>query len=158
MATEQSIIEGLIRDYGEPHFLDRDFHGYRAATRNTRMFFSMRILEDQITNGGLAQLLWNVFFHWRIIVEDCSFAYAAIGAEPQAVGMSEVTRLLAVHESACGAYVERAIATKNFAEFQSWYAVGEPAMDSPVEPLFYYSDILDTLKQSWISSHATGTT
>ncbi len=156
MATEQSIIDRLFHDYGDPRFLDRDFHGYRAAPRNTRMFFSMRVLEGEITNGGLAQFLWNVFFHWRVIADDCSYAYAAIGAEPQAAAMPEVTRLLAAHESTCGEHVARAIATKDFAEFQAWIAVGEPAMDSPVEPLFYYSDTLDALKQSWISTHATG--
>jgi len=51
--------------------------------------------------------------------------------------------------------VERAIATKNFAEFQAWYAVGEAAMNSPVEDLFCHSATLDTLKQAWITSHAT---
>jgi hypothetical protein len=117
------------------------------------MFLSMRVLEGEITNGGLAQFLWNTFFHWRAIADDCSFAYAAIGAEPQAAAMPEVIRLLATHESTCGEYVARAIATKDFVEFQAWCAVGESAMDSAVETPFYHSDALDSLKQSWISSH-----
>jgi len=154
MATEQSIIDGLFRDYGSPRFRDVDYHGYDAVPRNIRMFLSMRVLESEITNGGLAQFLWNVFFHWRVIAEDCAFAYAAIGAKPQAEAMPEIIRILATQEANCGEYVARCIASKDFSEFQAWCAVGESVMDLALEPLFYDSDALDTLRQGWISSCA----
>src|SRR5690242_11765232 len=87
MANEQSIIEQLFRDYGEARLLNRDFHGYRSAPLHLRMFFSMRVLESEIANGGLAQFLWNTFYHWRGIIEDCAYAYEAIGAKPQAAAI-----------------------------------------------------------------------
>ena len=67
---------------------------------------------DEITNGGLPQFLWNVFYHWRVIADDCSFAYAAIGAQPQAEATTDVIRLLSAHESVCGEYIERVVATR----------------------------------------------
>ncbi len=153
MASEQHIIDGLFRDYGQPAFQDRDFHAYRSASREARMFLSMRLLETEIANGGLAQFLWNVFFHWRLLTDDCVFAYAAIGAEVQAAAMPEVIRLLSAHEPACEEYVVRAVARQDFAEFRAWYSIGERAMGSPVEMLFYPSDTLNALRQSWISAH-----
>ena len=151
--TEKSIIEGLFRDYGHPRFREINFHGYSAAPRHTRMFFSMRVFENEIENGGLAQFLWNVFFHWRAVTEDCSFGYAAIGAEKQAAAMPEIIRLLEAHETMCGQYVARAMDTKDAAHFQTWYAAGERAMNTTLEELFYSNENLDILKQAWISSH-----
>jgi len=154
MATEQSIIDKLFCDYGDPDLRNKGFHGYRAAPRDARMFFSMRVLEAEIVNGGLAQFLWNAFLHWRGICDDCAFGYSTIGAMPQAAAMPEVVRILAAHESNCGAHVARAIASKSVLEFNAWYAVGETAMSSPVEKLFCQSGNLAELKQAWLSSHA----
>ena len=156
MPTEQSIIDDLIRAYGQPRFRERSFHAYRAAPRVVRMFLAMRIMETETINGGLAQFLWSAFYHWRPITADCAFAYAAIGAQPQAAAMPEVVRLLAAHEAACGAHAARAAATQSLSEFEAWYAVGEPAMRSPVESLFYHSGTLDALRQSWLTSHVGG--
>lgn len=154
MANEQTIIEQLFRGYGETRLLDRDFHGYRAAPLPLRMFFSMRVLESEIANGGLAQLLWNTFYHWRGILEDCAYAYRAIGAQAQVTAMSEIQGILELHEPECRAHIERAVGTRDLALFQEWYHSAERKMNLPAESLFYPSDALDALKETWIAANS----
>jgi hypothetical protein len=117
----------------------------------------MRILENDVCNGGLAQFLWNFFYHWRDILEDCAYAYSVIGASAQASAIPEVIRILQEHEAACSVYIERASTTKNPAGFDVWYESAERTMDSPFDSLFCDTRTLAAKRASWLSAQSGDT-
>lgn len=153
--TELQVIRALVQEYGEPELRSANFHAYMAAPRELRMFFAMRLLESEIANGGLAQFLWNAYYHWKPLCDDCSFGYSLIGADVQAAAMPTLIKALSDIEQDCGSFVIKAVANPQRNVFSEWYEVGEVALHLPEENLFLDHDGLAKMKERWLRISAS---
>lgn len=79
---------------GGPEWTSPDFDAYSNAPIELRMFLSMDKLEAEISNGGSPQLLWNTFYHWGKLLDDCEIGYGLIGGGTPAVCHSCVSPAL----------------------------------------------------------------
>ena len=94
--------------------------------------------EGEMTNGGIAQFLWNYFPRWEETLDGAERAYRAMGAEKQLAALPAIRAKLREFAPLCAKRIELA---KNEEEpgqaFEVWYESAEERMALPEEPLFY---------------------
>ena len=94
--------------------------------------------EGEMTNGGIAQFLWNYFPRWEETLDGAERAYRAMGAEKQLAALAAVRAVLRENAPLCA---KRLALAKNEEEpgqaFEVWFASAEERMALPVEELFY---------------------
>jgi hypothetical protein len=135
-AIETRIQEWFRQRYPEgPQWRLDSFHCFRDLPIELRMIPLMDVVENEITNGGPAQLLWNVFPHWRRVLADCTMGYALIGAIPQRDAIRQFHVLFEQSEKDCRSYVELACDSGELKYFNQWYEFGEGLMDGTSEGL-----------------------
>ena len=79
--------------------------------------------EGDLTNGGLAQFLWNHCRDWRGVLDGAEAAYRAIGAEAQLAALPTLRAMLAENEALCARRIALAKNERAPGEaFETWYA------------------------------------
>jgi len=144
-----------VRCSDGPGWTSPDFDCYHETPIELRVFVAMRKLEAEISNGGLPQLLWNTFYHWRELLNDCETAYGLMGADVQRDAIQAFRALFLVHEAECSKYVSRCIQERDFSYFDKWCKYGAPRMGSEREKLFWtaaYTE-LETKRKIWIDQN-----
>jgi hypothetical protein len=148
------ILQSKIYDWFERRYPDvgswtnPGFHCYQDAPLELRVVLMTNRVEADLGNGGLPQLLWNCFYHWRVVLRDAAAGYRLFGAVEQEAAIVEFQRLFERSELACGARVEECVRTQDFALFSQWCVSAQPELDSPLESLFY--DAADTKRKAWL--------
>ncbi|MCX7005765.1 MAG: DUF4375 domain-containing protein [Kiritimatiellaeota bacterium] len=131
----------------------KSFSALQEFPLEIRMFLEMEKLEGEVENGGLAQFLWNTYFHWRTILKDCEKAYELIGAQPQHAVVPQIISLCGQHEADCGRYVALATKTPEGNYFQRWYDLAEEALSTDAEDLFCSHDELEGQRVRWLEQN-----
>ncbi len=114
------------------------------------MIVSMDKVEGEIANGGLPQLLWNVFFHWRHVLTDCEAGYEIIGAIPQRNAVREFRALFERHERDCRGYIDRCVSERDFSYFNKWCDHASAFLKSENERLFYPDSGIEEVRCAWM--------
>ncbi|MBK7998688.1 MAG: DUF4375 domain-containing protein [Verrucomicrobia bacterium] len=154
-AIEAKVHRWFRQRYPEvPDWRSKTFHCFRDVPIELRMVVVTEMLEAEITNGGLAQLMWNVFFHWRTVFADADAGYELIGASAQREALKEFRILFEHYEAECRGYIERCLETGEFDYFNQWCDFGEKAMSSESENLFWMESGLRELRLQWMASNA----
>ncbi len=154
-------IEKKIHDWFQcrypegPRWTSRGFDGFRDVPLELRMIVAMDKVEAEITNGGLPQLLWNVFYHWRRLLDDCQAGYGLIGAMPQREAIREFRSLFRRYELECRRYIDQCIREKEFDYFNQWCEHGYRIMNSPRERLFYHHAGVRRQRLRWLRKNET---
>jgi len=153
-AIETQIYNWFEHRYpGGPQWTSSGFHCFRDAPLELRMVVAMDKVEAEIANGGLPQLLWNVFFHWRHVLDDCEAGYEAIGARAQRDSIGEFRGLFEQYEQECRSYIEPCIREQDFAYFNKWCDYGYAVMDSDSEGLFYTDSGVHKRRLIWMKKN-----
>lgn len=137
-----------------PRWTDPSFDGYRKYPKEIRFLLSSDKLEFEVQNGGLPQFLWNVFYHYHWILDDCEVGYEMIGAHAQSISISEFRKLCDNHKQECLKYINHCIDTRNFQVFNDWMEVASITLRSEKETLFYSDSDLQIIKETWYSSNS----
>lgn len=140
------------RDPEGPRWTDPSFSGYRDLPQELRFLLSSDKLEFEVQNGGLPQFLWNTFYHWRWILDDCEAGYEMIGARTQCLAIAEFRKLCEGHEKECRIWIFECVSTKDFQKFNAWMASAGDTLRSEKETLFYSDSGLQTLKEKWYAA------
>jgi len=111
--------------------------------------------EGDLTNGGLAQFLWNHCRFWRDVLDGAEAAYRAIGADEQAAALPTIRAMLAENEALCARRIELAKNEREPGEaFETWYADAEERMRLPEEDLFLIGeDGLNRRREAWLAAN-----
>jgi len=153
-SVETKIYSWFQRRYPDgPQWTSRDFGCFRDAPLELRMIVSMDKVEGEIENGGLPQLLWNVFYHWRHVLDDCETGYGRIGAVPQRDATCRVRLLFEKYELECRGYIDNCVREQNFDFFNKWCDYGYTVMDSGDEALFSLESDIRTRRAEWLASN-----
>jgi hypothetical protein len=134
---------------GGAGWTDRRFSRFHGLPKEARYLLCTDVLEFEIANGGLPQLLWNTYFHWRWLLLVCEGAYSLFGADAQKRAIPEFRRLLDAHDSRCRARILESVATGKFRYFELWMEEANPTLQSEKEKLFYSGAHLQPLKEAW---------
>ena len=113
----------------------------------------MDVVEGQITNGGSAQLLWNVFPHWRRVLDNCDTGYELVGAADQQGAIRDLRALFERFEEECRCYVDLARDNGEFNYFNQWYEIGEGLLGSERECFFYPTSGVREKRLTWLAKH-----
>lgn len=154
--NEEGIFDWFnVRYPGGPDWTSADFDAYRNAPIELRMFISMSKLEGEIPNGGLPQLLWNTFYHWRRLLDDCETGYELIGSIPQRDAIREFRTVFEAQEAECKKYISQCIQKHDFSYFGKWCEYAAPRMDSEREKLFWTTEYaeLEKKRKAWIDKN-----
>ena len=93
---------------------------------------------NEMTNGGLAQFLWNYFPRWEATLDGAERAYRAMGAEKQLAALPAIRAKLREFAPLCAKRIELAKnETASGQAFEVWYESAEERMSLPEETLFY---------------------
>ncbi len=94
--------------------------------------------EGEMTNGGIAQFLWNYFPRWEKTLDGAERAYRAMGAEKQLAALPAIRAKLREFAPLCAKRIELAKnETASGQAFEVWYESAEERMSLPEETLFY---------------------
>ncbi len=153
-AIEDRIYAWFERHYPDgPKWTSSCFQCFRDAPLELRMVISMDKVEGEIGNGGLPQLLWNVFFHWRHVLADCEAGYEMIGALAQRAAAQEYQVLFERYEMECRRYLDRCIQEQEFSYFNQWCEYGYTVMKLESERLFYYDSGIHEERLAWLDKN-----
>jgi hypothetical protein len=141
------------KDPRGPRWTDPSFSGYREFPEEVQFLLSSDKLEFEVANGGLPQFLWNTFYHWRWVLDDCERGYEMIAAYPQRLAIPEFRKLCDDHERDCRIYIFECVSTKDFQKFNDWMASASATLQSESEKLFYSGSGLQDLKQKWFAAN-----
>lgn len=151
-AIKATIYDWFERRYPEGlQWTSSNFDCCRDAPAELRMILMMDKVEFEIANGGLPQLLWNVFFHWRLVLADSEAGYEMIGALAHSDAIRQFRMLFERHEQECRIYIERCISEGEFAHFNRWCDHGSSIMKSDREPLFYTNSGVQEQRLDWMA-------
>lgn len=143
----------IFRMHGDPDFRRRDFSCYSELPLPWRMPIMTNVLEAEVTNGGLAQFLWNVFFHYRAILDCAKTGYELIGATDRAAVVARCGDICGRYEAQCRPLVEAALRDQATEPFQRWYAGAEEQMSVDGEELLDPESGIVEIKGRWILKH-----
>ena len=150
-SIEAKVCDWFQHRYPDgPQWTSRSFGCFRDAPLELRMIVSMSKVEAEITNGGLPQLLWNVFFHWRHVFADCEAGYKIIAAFPQSEAIRQFQKLFEQHEQECCNYIDRCVGEQKSGCFKEWCNYGYTIMDSDSERLFYNESGVEKQRLDWL--------
>jgi len=162
VSTENAkVIRARVYDWfekrylGGPRWTSRSYHCFRDAPLELRIIVAMDKVEAEIDNGGFPQLLWNVFYHWRHLLDDCEAGYGMIGAVRQRDAIQRLRGLFNRFENDCRRHIEEAIQAPSSGCFNKWYNYGDDAMESADEDLFFHDDDgeLQHQRNDWITKN-----
>lgn len=153
-SIEAKVYEWFQNRFPEgPQWTSPDFKCFIDAPLELRILIMMDTVEGEIATGGLPQLLWNVFFHWRRVLEDCETGYEMTGAIPQRNAVREYRALFEHHEDECRSYIERCIQEDRFEYFNEWCSYGREVMESPTERLFHTDSGVYEQRLRWLADN-----
>lgn len=153
-AIEARVFEWFQRHYPDgPQWTSSSFDCFRDVPLELRMVVATDKVEGEITNGGLPQLLWNVFFHWRQVLADSESGYELIGAILQRDAIREFRTLFERYEEECRSYIDRCISEQEFDYFNKWCDYGAAVMSSDSERLFYTDSGVHEQRLDWLTKH-----
>jgi hypothetical protein len=136
-----------------PRWTDPSFSGYRDFPEEIRFLLSSDKLEFEVQNGGLPQFLWNVFYHFHWVLNDCEAGYEMIGAHKPSLAIPEFRKLCDAHEKECRKYIIECVNTKDFQKFNDWMVIASTTLQSEKEKLFYSDSGLHELKEQWYAAN-----
>lgn len=110
-------------------------------------------VEGEIANGGLPQLLWNVFFHWRHVLTDSESGYEIVGAMPQRDAIRGFRTLFERYEQECRNYINRSVSEREFDYFNKWCDYGYAVMESESERLFHTDSGVHEQRLDWMTKN-----
>lgn len=119
-----------------------------------RVVVEMYCLEGELENGGLSQLLWNTFYHWRTLLFECSQGYQVMGFSEQAAAIGDFVRLFEGFEGECGRLIEIATRTGRFELFGEWCVKHSDALISSNESCFFSDRRIDEKREQWLREHS----
>ena len=94
--------------------------------------------EGEMTNGGIAQFLWNYFPRWEETLDGAERAYRAMGAQKQLEALPAIRAKIREFAPLCARRIELAKnETAPGQSFEVWYESAEERMSLPEETLFY---------------------
>ena len=94
--------------------------------------------EGEMTNGGIAQFLWNYFPRWEETLDGAERAYRAMGAQKQLEALPAIRAKIREFAPLCARRIELAKnETAPGQAFEVWYESAEERMSLPEETLFY---------------------
>ena len=94
--------------------------------------------EGEMTNGGIAQFLWNYFPRWEETLDGAERAYSAMGAQKQLEALPAIRAKIREFAPLCARRIELAKnETAPGQAFEVWYESAEERMSLPEETLFY---------------------
>lgn len=143
----------IFRVHGVPDFRKRDFNCYANLSLPWRMPIMTNLLEGEITNGGLAQFLWNCFFHFRAVLADAKASYELVGAHDRATVVARCETVCMTCEESCRPFVEAATRDKTTDNFLAWYTDAEERMAVDGEDLLNVESGIVEIKGRWIMKH-----
>lgn len=143
----------IFKAYGAPEFRDMSFHCYRDLPLEWRMPVMTNTFEGEIINGGLAQFLWNTFYHYRAILQDAKAGYDLVGSAAHANAIANCMEICARYEDECGICIRKCIRNDNSSLFDDWYEMAETEMSFPEEGLFESDSDISRIKGKWIIQH-----
>jgi len=150
----EEVEQWFGRKYPNADWRSRKFDCFSNVPTALRMFPMMGHLEAEIVNGGLAQFLWNTFFHWERVLSECEQAYQTIGALRHAIAIPVLRTRILENVDACRRHVEKAIQHQDPDEFERWYDNAEQTMSIPEEESFSDTDDLDAYRSKWAACNA----
>lgn len=151
---EAEVYKWFTKQYPKgPEWTSKKFHCYRDAPMELRMIISMDKLEAEITNGGLPQFLWNTFFHWKHVLDDCENGYDAIGAIVQRDAVREFRGICERHQRECWQYISHCTNAEDFSYFSKWCEHGKVLMKPENEELFWADSTLVARKAQWLAKN-----
>ena len=94
--------------------------------------------EGEMTNGGIAQFLWNYFPRWEETLDGAERAYRAMGAQKQLEALPAIRAKIREFAPLCARRIELAKTEPAPGQaFEVWYESAEERMSLPEETLFY---------------------
>jgi hypothetical protein len=157
VAVKSNAIQAKVYEWFEhrypdgPRWTSSSFDCFRDAPLELRMLVMMDKVEGEIANGGLPQLLWNVFFHWQHVLADSEAGYEIIGAISQRDAIREFRSLFERYEQECRSYIDRCISEQEFDYFNKWCDYGYTVMSSESERLFYTDSGVYEQRLDWMT-------
>ena len=133
----------------------KTFDCYSAFPIIVRIHAMTNYFEMEICNGGLAQFLWNAFFHWEEVLTVCEKGYYEMNAIQQAAAIPMFRIKILEHIALCQGFISKAQQRQNMKAFKDWYEIAEETMSMPEENLFYAADDSEllNLRAKWIARH-----
>ena len=150
----EEIYKWLDEKYPEGAiWTSSEFGCYRDAPVEIRMILSMHQLESEVANGGLPQFLWNTYYHWRKVLEDCKTGCEFIGAFEQKNAVAEFWYLCEQHEAECFKFIQSCIRDNDFSYFGKWCEHSAAALKSGRESLFWTDSGLEEKRIGWLNEN-----
>lgn len=159
MKSSKSDLESEIFVWFNSRYPDglawtsKDFHCFRDAQLELRAVISTDKVEFEIANGGLSQLLWNTFFHWRNLFDDCEAGYRLFQAGKQQAAIQTFRLLFEQYETECKHFIDSCIAENDFSWFNRWCERAKSSMTLEEERLFYSDSGVEELRQKWLDQN-----
>src|SRR5688572_12074139 len=99
MTITDEIFQWLTTRYaGDPtDWIDAEFHCFGDIPKELRWVPHTEKVEFEVQNGGLPQLLWNVFYHWRLVMTTTIEAYAVMGFATESLALRRFSDLFQAH-------------------------------------------------------------
>lgn len=151
-------MESLVLErYGPADYHLRGFHCFNEIPLEWRMTVATDIFEEEVSNGGLAQFLWNVFYHYKTVLRDAGDGYQLVGATRHAAAINSCRAICSRFEQSCARHYAAAIESGDdgLDHFDQWYEEAERPMHFPDEELFYCDAPIDVvaMRGRWILAH-----
>ena len=153
-AIRVKVYDWFEKQYpGGPKWTSKSFHCFRDASLELRIIVAMDKVEAEIVNGGLPQLLWNVFYHWRHLLDDCEAGYGMLGAVRQRDAIRRFRGTFNRYEGDCLRHIEEAVQMPSSGGFDKWCNYGYAIMESEDENLFWKDAELQHQRSDWITKN-----
>lgn len=134
-----------------PSWQESSFHCFRQDPLELKLLIFHDEIEDEISNGGLPQLLWNCFGCWRELLTISKTGYELIGALDQAAAIPVFFEILLANERDCISYMQKA--EDDFKWFGEWCCDADERMDNVIEELFYSNSGVFGKRLRWIEKN-----
>jgi hypothetical protein len=107
---------------------------HEALPVELRAVLFTSVVEGEISNGGLAQLLWNTFHHWRAVLDDAENGYELFSAVENRDAVRAIRRIFEENEQECRDFLPTRDCGK-------WCGYANPIMEPLERKLesFYFS-------------------
>jgi hypothetical protein len=139
-------IEEQIYDWRRKHYPGvTDVECHRTIAPELRAVLFTSIVEGEISNGGLPQLLWNTFHHWRAVLDDAEMGYQLFGATQHCEAIRVFRTLFERYGSECRHYMEQSSCGE-------WCGYAYDLMKSQHQKLFF-TDSGYQKRKAWIAAN-----
>jgi hypothetical protein len=143
--TADDIEDRVYKWFGKHYPGNPDAECHRTVAPELRTILFTSNVEGEISNGGLPQLLWNTFHHWRAVLDDAEMGYQLFGATQHCEAIREFRALFQRYEQECRHYMEHSSCSE-------WCEYGNNVMKSQHKKLFF-SDAGYEKRQAWITAN-----